>query len=137
VGFVEQRTLFTVPDLGKPMTLGPNSLRIRGDSLKFVDRFLYYYLSGPRGRSQIDSITEVTAQPKFNKTNLRNLVIPLPSRSEQQRILDLLVAVDVAADGALRVSRSASAMRGSLVGVLLRGDHEIPASYDRLLDDAA
>jgi len=84
-------TVFRVPDLNKPMSLGPNAVLIQ---TKFSDDFYYYYLSSDYGQKAIWSIATKTAQPKFNKTDLRNLKVPLPPFSEQQKIASILSTID-------------------------------------------
>jgi type I restriction enzyme S subunit len=82
--------VFVVPDLGKPMTLGPNSVLIRPLDGGPNHSFLYYYFSSDQGRTQISSITAGAAQKKFNKTSFRKLDIPIPPLAEQERIVGIL-----------------------------------------------
>ena len=73
------------------MTLGPNSILVRPlDNNEIENIFLYYMISGPLGQDLIASITSGTTQSKFNKTNFRQLEIPIPPISEQKEIVDLL-----------------------------------------------
>jgi type I restriction enzyme S subunit len=92
----EPGKVFLVPDLGKPMTLGPNSVLIRCNGVESTSSFLYYYFYSTQGRSQVDNISEGVAQKKFNKTAFRSLSILLPPLPEQQRIVGIL---DEAFDG--------------------------------------
>lgn len=78
--------LFIVPELGMPMTIGPNGLRIRSNE-KTSNKFLSYYYLSDQGKSQLQEITSGTAQQKFNKTGLRNSIVILPPLPEQQRIV--------------------------------------------------
>ena len=86
----EPGKVFVVPDLGKPMTLGPNSVLIRCNAHDCESQFLFYYFSSNAGRAQIDEISEGVAQKKFNKTAFRALKLPVPPLAEQQRIVGLL-----------------------------------------------
>lgn len=86
----EPGKVFVVPDLRKPMTLGPNAVLIRCNAEDCLNQFLYYYFSSDAGRSQIDDISEGVAQKKFNKTAFRALKLPIPSLREQQRIVGTL-----------------------------------------------
>lgn len=87
--------VFQVPDLGLPMTLGPNSVLCRPrDPCLYDRRFLYYFLSAPAGQSLIQSIVGGSAQPKFNKTGMRQLSIPIPAIAEQHAVADILEALD-------------------------------------------
>lgn len=81
--------LFLMPDLGMPMTIGPNGLRIR--SKKYTSNtFLSYYYSSPQGKKVLDSIVSGTAQQKFNKTGLRSSNVIIPPLAEQKRIVSKL-----------------------------------------------
>lgn len=86
----EPGIVFLVPDLGQPMTLGPNSILIRPNNKISTTRFLHYYFSSAKGKKQIDQISTGAAQKKFNKTSFRELEIPLPPLPEQQRIVSIL-----------------------------------------------
>jgi type I restriction enzyme, S subunit len=77
---------FLVPDLGKPMTLGPNSVLIRPDNKILSTQYLKHFLDSDLGQKLINSIVSGTTQRKFNKTSLRNLEITIPTLEEQQNI---------------------------------------------------
>lgn len=77
---------FVVPDLKKPMTLGPNGIRARVN--KFYNLFFFkYFIESPQGKKSLKGIISGTAQQKFNKTDFRNLFFPLPPLREQKRIV--------------------------------------------------
>ena len=84
--------LFLVPNLGQPMTIGPNGLRIRANE-STSNRFLAYYYSSAIGKEQINNIVSGSAQQKFNKTGFRKSIIPLPPLPEQNRIVIKLDAL--------------------------------------------
>jgi type I restriction enzyme S subunit len=82
---------FKIPDLGQPMTLGPNSILVRSlDKKKLTQEYLYYLFFSEYGQSLLESITTGTAQKKFNKTNFRELEIPIPPIDEQNKLVDIL-----------------------------------------------
>ncbi len=88
-------TIFKLPNLRQPCALGPNSLVIKTDDFPNTSKeFLYYYFSSPSGKAQVQSIITGSAQPKFTKTDFRNLNIPLPPLPEQRRIAGILGALD-------------------------------------------
>lgn len=89
-------TVFRVPKLRKPLTLGPNAVMVRPrNDVDQADRdFLYYYLISPIGQAKLKAITSGSAQPKFNKTDLRALQISLPSLDEQREAASTLLAID-------------------------------------------
>lgn len=83
---------FLVPDLGKPMTIAPNGIRVRANSLT-SNRFIEYFIRSRQGQDLILSITGGNAQQKFNKTALRKSNFPLPPLADQKRIADKLDSV--------------------------------------------
>jgi len=111
-------TVFRVPDLHKPMNLGPNSLLLRADE---SNDYLFYWLKSQIGQEKIKSIATVTAQPKFNKTDLRNLLIPLPSLPKQNQIADMLSAVDSKIEAEENKAKALDALFKTLLENLMTG----------------
>ncbi|MEI7851030.1 MAG: restriction endonuclease subunit S [Kiritimatiellales bacterium] len=87
-------TVFRVPDLGKPMTLGPNAVLCRPLEGTLNRDFFYYYLTGRDGQNSITSILGGSAQPKFNKTDFRSLQVPVLPLNEQKAIAHILGTLD-------------------------------------------
>jgi type I restriction enzyme S subunit len=85
---------FIVPNLGQPMTLGPNSILVRPQPETCNTKYLYYYFSSEVGRAEIEKISSATTQSKFNKTSFRKLEIPLPPLHKQEQIADTLDKAD-------------------------------------------
>ncbi|MCJ7484047.1 MAG: restriction endonuclease subunit S [Thermodesulfovibrionales bacterium] len=88
-------TVFRVPNLSTRMTLGPNAILCRPKDESTLRRnFLYYYLTSSIGQELLHSIRSGSAQPKFNKTDLRRLSVPIPPVSEQRTIGHILGTLD-------------------------------------------
>lgn len=68
---------YRCPNLGIPMTLGPNGVMIN-DS--FLNNYLFMYFTSEIGQQQLKSISSGSIQLKFNKTGLRNLPILMPPK---------------------------------------------------------
>lgn len=80
---------FICPDLGQPMTIGPNSVLIKTPNNPF---YLHYFRSG----LFMDKLLKITNQAtlsKFNKTQLRNMKVVVPPLSVQQSIVSRLDAL--------------------------------------------
>ena len=77
---------FIVPELEYKMTLAPNAVMIRLTSNELRD-FLYYFILSSYGQSELQSITTGVAMQKFNKTELKTILIPVPPLPEQLRIV--------------------------------------------------
>lgn len=99
---------FKVPDLGQPMTLGPNAILVRThDEDRLRQNYIYRFFESPLGQEMIQGITSGTTQLKFNKTNFRELRIPAPSATEQQRIVAKLdAAFEALAEAQAHVERN-------------------------------
>lgn len=69
-------TVFRPPAwLNKPMTLGSNAIMVKDSEF---NRYLYQYFRSSEGQFAISNIVAGSAQPKFNKTEFRNLKINKP-----------------------------------------------------------
>jgi len=68
--------------------LGPNAVLVR--SKNYSNHFLSYLFLGNEFQTKLGDITSHMAQPKFNKTGLKEIEISVPPLSEQQRIVDYL-----------------------------------------------
>ncbi len=88
---------FIVPYLKQKMTLAPNAVMVR---LIFDEQrdYLYNFIMSPQGFTELMSITSGTAMKKFNKTDLKTILIPVPPLAEQKRIVgkieELLPLID-------------------------------------------
>lgn len=83
---------FICPKLSMPMSLAPNSIMINTSNNKFYS----YFFSSPAFQSSLKTISSQTALPKFNKTQFKKLIAPVPPIGEQERIvaeLDLLQGI--------------------------------------------
>lgn len=98
-------TVFRCPHLDKQMTLGPNSVMLK---FKQNDDFYFYWLKSPAGQHMLQSIVTGSAQPKFNKTNLRQVIIPVPPEDVQKKIADILLSIDNKIDNNNQINRNLS-----------------------------
>ena len=76
----------------KNCVLGPNAILVRSE--KASNKFLYYLFQAEYFQKELAKITSNAGQGKFNKTNLKQIKLPLPPLSEQRRIVDLLDRFD-------------------------------------------
>ena len=88
-------TVFKVPDLGIPCTLGPNSVVCKIDEDGLLDKdYFFYFLKSAAGQHLLSGITGGSAQPKFNKTDLRSIEITFPDKRTQKAIAHILGTLD-------------------------------------------
>lgn len=83
--------VFKCPKLDTKMSLAPNSIMLK---TKGNDDFYYYWFISKNGQHSLQSIVTGSAQPKFNKTNFRDLEVPVPPMDVQNKIADYLLAID-------------------------------------------
>src|SRR5699024_3148209 len=69
----------------------PNSILVKfnGDN-----DYFYYYLKSKLGQHKLKSILSGSAQPKFNKTDFKNLEIEVPDEYNQHKIGKSLKIID-------------------------------------------
>jgi type I restriction enzyme S subunit len=97
------------------MTLGPNAVLCRPrDEDQLRRDFLYYYLISEPGQQSLRTILSGSAQPKFNKTDLRTLSVPVPPLSEQRAIAHILGTLDDKIELNRRMSETLEAMARAL-----------------------
>lgn len=79
--------IFIVPKLNRKMTLAPNAIMVRLWNEEHRD-WLFYLFQSPFGIALLYDISSATAIRKFNKTDFKKLIIPLPPLAEQHRIVE-------------------------------------------------
>ena len=84
-------TVFRCPFLDTNMSLAPNAIMLKTQG---NDNFYYYWFLSRNGQHTLKSIVTGSAQPKFNKTNFRDLLVPVPPRAVQNKIADYLSNID-------------------------------------------
>lgn len=84
-------TVFRCPQLAYKMSLAPNSIMVK---FKGNDDFYFHWLRGFNGQQMLKSIVTGSAQPKFNKTNFKEMLAPVPPIGEQNKIASILNTID-------------------------------------------
>lgn len=76
----------------KNCVLGPNAILVRSE--KASNKFLYYLFQAEYFQKELAKITSNAGQGKFNKTNLKQIKLPIPPLFKQRRIVDILDRFD-------------------------------------------
>jgi len=84
-------TVFRCPYLDTHMSLAPNAIMLKTQG---NDDFYYYWFLSRNGQHSLKSIVTGSAQPKFNKTNFRDLLVPVPPHTVQNKIAEYLSNID-------------------------------------------
>ena len=104
-------TVFLAPSLDRPMSLGPNAITIKNTP---CNDFLFYWLKSSVGQGVISSIKTGSAVPKFNKTDLRGILVPQPPVLEQKAIANILGDLDEKIELNNRMNKTLEAMGQAL-----------------------
>ena len=79
--------VFKVPHLDTPKSLAPNAIILRFFNDITCDYFEYVFKSFV-GQNYLQFLSGGAAMPKFNKTDLRAMIVPVPPIKEQERIVE-------------------------------------------------
>lgn len=85
-------TAYSMPDLGRPVSLAMNLFLIRTDPEKLDQNFAYYYLRA--NEEYVKSFSTGAATATITKDAVRNLDITVPPIQIQKRISSILAAYD-------------------------------------------
>ncbi|WP_104194516.1 restriction endonuclease subunit S [Cryobacterium sp. M25] len=83
-----------VAQINEPTTWESSIIRARLDPSIADARFYFYYFSSPVGRRQMETIVEQVAAAGIRLTELGKLFVPFPELPAQQRIAEVLGALD-------------------------------------------
>ncbi len=84
-------TVFRCPFLKCKMSLAPNSIVVK---FKENNDFYFHWLKSTMGQFMLHSIVTGSAQPKFNKTNFRDMLVPVPPIQVQNKIANIFNSID-------------------------------------------
>jgi len=96
--------------------------------------FLMFWIQ--QNRSEFESRSAGSTFKEISKSNVKSIKLSLPPLSEQKRIVEIILTIDnVNVKTELAISKAKN-LRSGLLSDLLSGEHEIPASYDKVIDSA-
>jgi len=120
---------------GKDALLNQRVCRIQDFKTELVDpKYLYLNVNGYLQRIQAD--TGFTTVKHISAKQILEIKFPLPPLEEQKRIVDLISSMDNSIFAAEVTIAETKKLRSGLLSDLLSGDHEIPASYDKIVGAA-
>ncbi|MFH1244206.1 MAG: N-6 DNA methylase [bacterium] len=107
----------------KEYIISQRQFYIRCDASKIVPEFLTYYLRSPLGQHSLLSNRTQTGVPSISRpvTNIRNLLVPLPSIDEQKRIVQTIIAIDSLNDLNRKMNTTFEKIEKSLIPRLMSG----------------
>lgn len=117
-------SVFLCPKLDYPMTLGNNliMLRYKDCTLKY---YLYIWFKYLQGQALIQGIRGGSAQPKFNKTDFKNLSILLPPEELLSRFHETTSPMFKIIEQNQVENKYLSGLRDTLLPKLLSGELDV------------
>ena len=123
-------SVYLCPYFDQPMTLGNNVIMVKAEKNPTWNYFVYRLFNSREGQGMIDSITGGSAQPKFNKTDFRNLKVVIPSEMFINSYMKTLSSIE---DCILLNDKQNSELikiRDSLLPKLMSGEIRVPLDSD-------
>jgi hypothetical protein len=110
--------------------------RLVPDESKVLPSYLEQALSSQQFRTQVTAAASGTSasMQKINRTNFSALTVPVPDLEAQRAYVEPLAAMGESLAALARSEAELLPLRSHMLTVLLSGEHEIPASYDELLE---
>ena len=118
-------SVYLAPILNKPMVLGNNQIFLNSDD-KNLNYYFYLFFKSTIGRNLIDSITSGSVQMKFNKTDLRNSFIILPSKNDMNNLIKVIKKNINLIESKKNENMKLTQLRDTLLPKLMSGEIEIP-----------
>ena len=127
-------TVFRPPSwLGLPMTLGSNAITLKTNNMgNFLERYFLSYF----GQHQISGIVGGSAQPKFNKTDFRSLIVHFGSRSLVSEFEGSVQMLRDKQEANRAQTMKLAKLRDTLLPKLLSGQLRIPDA-GKLIEEAS
>lgn len=116
--------VYLMPILDKKATIAPNMIISRMNK-RINNEFAYYFFKSPMGQEALENISSGTTQKKINKTNLKTIAFPLPSKEEQNRIVSklnkLFIKIDRAQQLIEEAKKTFEIRRAAILDMAFRG----------------
>lgn len=113
------------PKLDIPMTLGNNIIMLRPNEKEY-NNFLYLWFKYFSGQALIQGIKGGSAQPKFNKTDFKNLPLLIPSFEIIERSYWIFESMFSILSSNVKENSRLSLLRDTLLPRLMSGELEVP-----------
>jgi len=128
---------FMVPDLGRKMSLGPNSILCK-DFKEFETvskEYFFYFINTPGTQNLLSSISSGSVQNKFNKTQFRSLQMLVPSKKLIQSFDEVCKNIIEMKDLKNKENQILTDLRDTLLPKLISGELRIPDA-EKLVEEA-
>lgn len=119
-----------------PIALGQRTVLISPRE-ELTSEYLWLALLAPSTRRWIASHSIAQTVTRINVSRIKAIPVEVRSLAEQADIVAVCAPARTAAAKVAAEARALRSLRSNLLTVLLSGEHEIPSSYDRFLEEAA
>lgn len=117
-------SVFLCPTLNQPMTLGNNIIMLRPDDEE-LRLYLYIWFKHAHGQALIQGIKGGSAQPKFNKTDFKNLPIAIPNKSILLEFNEVISPMFEIISSNKSENKRLTSLRDSLLPRLMSGEIDV------------
>jgi type I restriction enzyme S subunit len=97
-----------------------------------LQKFLVLLINSSDFRTEAFSLLTGTTRQRISRGNLAKITFAIPLPEKQLEIVNLISLFDSEIARTTRVIEEAKQLRSGLLSDLLSGEHEIPASYDKV-----
>ena len=118
-------SVFICPHLNMPMTLGSNVIMLYETDSHYYNYFLYFFFTSVYGQYMIGGITGGSAQPKFNKTDFRNMEIKFPAFGELDKFNAEIDPIYKKYELNIKENEKLSELRDTLLPKLMNGEIDL------------
>ncbi len=118
-------SVFICPQLNMPMTLGSNVIMLYETDSHYYNYFLYFFFTSVYGQYMIGGITGGSAQPKFNKTDFRNMEIKFPAFDELDKFNAEIDPIYKKYELNIKENEKLSELRDTLLPKLMNGEIDL------------
>ena len=108
------------------ITFESSIIRARLDKTKTHPRYYYYFFASPAGRSVVGTIVSGTNIKGIRATELKELIVPLPSKAEQEAIAEALRDADALIESLEQLLTKKRHLKQGAMQELLNGKKRLP-----------
>ena len=123
-----------LPDENTEYVVSPTLAVINAKDV--LGQFLFYLLEGPHSQEQFQRFKKGSTRESVGMQILRKIKVHIPPLPEQRRIVEIIKSIDDVLNTTSCALSESKKLRTSLLSDLLSGEHEIPASYDKVIGAA-
>jgi type I restriction enzyme S subunit len=123
-----------LPDENTEYVVSPTLAVIKAKDV--LGQFLFYLLEGPYSQEQFQRFKKGSTRESVGMQILRKIKVHIPPLPEQKRIIEIIKSIDNVLSTTSCALSESKKLRTSLLSDLLSGEHEIPASYDKVMGAA-